>query len=54
MIAGLLWLGASIFVGNAAGKRGRSGVIWGLLAFIFSPLIVGVALLLMDDLSRRY
>ena len=40
----IFWIGFCILVGYFADKKGRSGVGWGLLAFIISPLLAGIAL----------
>ncbi len=56
MIA-FLWIVLSVVVGAVAGKKGRTGVGWFLLALVTSPLIAGVILLLVGDyapeLQRR-
>ena len=45
----ILWLGCCIAIGWYANSKNRSALFWGLLAFIFSPLLVGVVLALMKD-----
>jgi len=47
----IVWFGLCIWVGVAANNKGRSGIGWAILAFIFSPLIVGVILACMKDLK---
>ena len=41
------WLGLAIIVGVAADKRGRNGFVWFGMAAIFSPILVGLLLLVM-------
>ena len=48
---GLFWLICCIFVGVFASKRGRSGFGWGLIAVFISPLLAGVILAIIKDLS---
>jgi hypothetical protein len=40
------WLVLAVGVGLAAAALRRSGLLWGLLALVLSPLIAGVALLI--------
>ncbi len=47
----LIWFGLVIWVGVAASNKGRSGIGWGILAFIFSPLLAGVAVACLKDLT---
>ena len=47
----LIWLGFCVWVGFAANNKGRSGVGWAVLAFLFSPLLMGIALALVKDLK---
>jgi hypothetical protein len=47
----LFWFGMCVGVGLFASNKGRSGIGWFLLAFIFSPLIAGVILACTKDLS---
>lgn len=47
----VFWLLFCVAIGYFASTRGRNAVIWFILAIIFSPLITGVVLLLMKDLS---
>ena len=46
----LIWLGFCIWVAVAAKNKGRSGVGWFCIAFIFSPLLGGLALAIAKDL----
>ncbi len=48
---GIIWLIFCIVVGVFANARGRSGIGWGLLAAIISPLLAGIILAIMRDLS---
>lgn len=45
----LVWIGLAFLVGYAAGERGRSGVAWGLLSLLLSPLIGFIALIAAGD-----
>lgn len=47
----LVWFGLCIGVGVFASNKGRSGIGWFIVAFIFSPLIAGVVLACTKDLS---
>lgn len=47
----LLWLVLCGVVAYFANKRGRNALIWGLLAFFISPLLTGIVLAIMKDLS---
>lgn len=47
----LVWFGLVIWVGVAASNKGRSGIGWGLLAFLFSPLLIGIILACCKDLT---
>lgn len=42
-----VWLVLCVVVGVAAGNRGRSGFGWFLLAFLLSPLIAAILLILL-------
>jgi hypothetical protein len=44
----MLWVALCIVVAVAAQHRGRSPVAWGLVAMIFSPLIAGLLVLVMN------
>jgi len=46
-----VWLPCSIFIGWLASKRGRSGIGWGLLSLLLSPVICLLALLLLSGLK---
>jgi hypothetical protein len=49
----LVWLPFSFFTGWLASKRGRSGMAWGFLSLLVSPVICLFALLLMADLAAE-
>lgn len=53
MVIFLLWLVFSVAVGMLAVKRGRSGLGWGFVALVFSPLIAVIFLLIARDLSPQ-
>ncbi len=42
----ILWVGLAFVIGHLAGKRGRSGWGWLLLALVISPLLAGLILAL--------
>lgn len=45
----LLWFGFALVVGVLAGKRGRSGIGWFLLACVISPLLAGLFVLALGN-----
>jgi ribosomal protein L40E len=47
------WLVFCVLVGKYATSRGRSGAVWGILAFLLSPLLMFVILLCLKDLSSQ-
>lgn len=47
------WLLFTLIVAVAARSRGRSFIVWFIFALLLSPLIAGVALLLMSNLRYR-
>jgi hypothetical protein len=47
MIIFLFWIGFAVIVGIAASHRGRSGLGWGLLAILISPLLAGLLVLVL-------
>jgi predicted RNA-binding Zn-ribbon protein involved in translation (DUF1610 family) len=47
----LFWLLFCGLVAYFASEKNRNPILWGLLALFFSPLLVGIALALMKDLS---
>jgi len=47
-IAMILWIPLSLLVGRAAGNYQRSSIWWFVLAFVFSPLVAYVFLLVAD------
>jgi hypothetical protein len=46
-----VWIGLSFLVGYAASERGRSGIAWGALSLLTSPLIGFIALIAAGDAS---
>lgn len=51
-IAILFWVVLCFAAGMLASKRGRSSVIWFAVALFLSPLVAGIFLLVLRDLSR--
>jgi len=49
----LFWIGFAIVVAIAAGNKGRNPVGWALLAFVISPLLAGLFLLVVRDLKTE-
>lgn len=47
----IIWFLFCALVGYYASEKGRSGVLWFILAVIISPLLAGIALGLSKDLS---
>jgi len=47
LIGIIVWVALSFVVAAGARNRGRSGLAWFLLACVISPLIAGVALLVI-------
>ena len=45
----LFWLFLCGGIGYYANTKGRSAILWALLAFFFSPIIIGIILALMKD-----
>lgn len=45
----LIWLGFCCAVAYWANGRGRSPLLWGILAFFFSPILAGVVLAMLSD-----
>jgi hypothetical protein len=45
------WVAFAIIVGVAANARGRSGVGWFLLSLLISPLLTGLLVLALKDIS---
>jgi hypothetical protein len=45
----LLWIVLAFVVAFGARNRGRSGVIWFILAILFSPILVGIILLILGE-----
>lgn len=52
-LAFLLWPVFAILVGVFAGRRGRTGVGWFLLALLFSPLLAWLALLALGPITSE-
>src|SRR4029453_8586430 len=48
------WIGLSIVVAVAANTRGRSPIAWFIYAIIFSPLLSGLLLLALPNLSKSF
>ena len=44
-----IWFAFCVGIGYYANSKGRSAIAWGLLAFVFSPLLAGIVLALMKD-----
>ena len=49
----LCWLVFSIVVGIIADQRGRSGLGWGFLAAMISPLLAGVILFVLPNIAEE-
>ena len=47
-----LWIGFIVGVGLLANKRGRRGVLWGIISAFISPLLGFILVLCMKDLSK--
>lgn len=47
----LIWFVFAVVVAILAGKRGRSGFLWFLFSIFLSPLIAGLLVLVLPDLS---
>jgi len=45
------WLVFSIVIGSLGGNRGRSGLGWGVLAAMISPLLAGIILFIIPNLA---
>lgn len=43
----------AVATGALAAKKGRSGVLWGLLAFIFTPLVIIIVACLSTDETAK-
>ncbi|WP_462332791.1 hypothetical protein [Schwartzia sp. (in: firmicutes)] len=48
----IMWLGISALVGYCADRRGRSGWLWGALSLLFTPLLVGLVLVMLPNLAE--
>lgn len=48
----LIFLGFCVAVGMFAQRKGRSGLAWGLASVFISPLLAGIILALVKDLSQ--
>lgn len=53
MIMELIWLGFCGAVAYWANGRGRSPLLWGVLAFFFSPILAGVVLAMLSDKKQE-
>ncbi|SRR6266567_511939 len=53
MIIALVWIVFAILIAAAANSRGRSGFGWFLLAVVISPLLAGLFLLLLPNLTTQ-
>lgn len=49
----LVWFALCVWVGSAASDKGRSGFLWFLSAFLFSPLLAGLILAFCKDLNTE-
>ncbi|MDO4921519.1 MAG: zinc ribbon domain-containing protein [Phascolarctobacterium sp.] len=49
----IIWLMFCGAVGYWAEQRGRSPLLWGLLSFVISPLLAGLALAMMKDKKQE-
>ena len=47
----VIWLGLCAAIAYYANKKSRSAILWGLIAFFFSPLLAGLVLALLKDKS---
>jgi len=52
-IAALSWLVFCFVVAAAARNRNRSGCVWFLFAFIFSPLLAGLSIALIGKKEEK-
>ncbi|MCU0940119.1 MAG: hypothetical protein MUC86_13525 [Burkholderiaceae bacterium] len=50
-LAAVVWLGLCILVGVLAARRGRLGFGWGMLSVVFSPVLIGLLVLVLPDRS---
>lgn len=53
VIVFLAWLFFAVLVGVLASKRGRNPYGWFLLAMLFSPLLMAIALWVVPDLEAQ-
>jgi hypothetical protein len=49
----LVWVLFAVLVGVLASNRGRSGLGWGLLSLLLSPILCGIILLVIADLAKE-
>lgn len=47
----IFWLAMCVLVGFFANGKGRNGFVWFVIAFLFSPLLAGVILACLKDLT---
>lgn len=52
IVALFFWLSFSMLVGVLAHNRGRVGFAWFVLSVMFSPLLMGLLVLVLSDASR--
>lgn len=45
----IFWVGLSVIVGIAAGRRDRSGAGWFILSLLISPLLAGLLMLALGN-----
>ncbi len=43
----ILWVAFCVLIGVWANSKGRSGIIWSLVAFFISPLLSGIIVLVL-------
>lgn len=48
----IFWVGFSVIVGFVADAKGRSGIGYGLLSVLLSPILVLILVLVMPDLAK--
>ena len=48
----VLWIILAVFIGAAASARGRSGIGWGLVSLLLSPILAGLLLLLFPSITN--
>ncbi|OED34506.1 hypothetical protein AB832_07355 [Flavobacteriaceae bacterium (ex Bugula neritina AB1)] len=53
MIIGLVWVVLTLLCAKFASGRGRSGIIWFIIALFFSPAVAFLLLVFMSDVSIK-